>query len=638
MIHGIIIAGSRSIGIVKLIGGKTTMITRKNDLSDADKRIRIELVPQDDTDGTAERRIVYEEKQISLYELAQKYHTSDDGYEPVCAVVNGVGRNLSFVLDRSSTVRLLDLRSRLARLIYQRSIFFLFLKALDDTIPGARVSLKYPLNGGLFVKMKSEIEQNDAASLVWRLELRMKELVAEKVKFTKHIIRRSEIIEAYDAVKRAAENGLVHTYAPNGWPAEDEIIAVYGSAGKEYAAVLKSITRAQAEFIKGSEIREVFEYTCGEFSAVFYEPLLESAEQLGIFELMPYDGNLIIRLPYGEGAAALTRYRDDTKLYEALRDVSKWQSYVNVRTIADLNNKLESGAWHEFVLINEAMHEKKIAMIADSIVKAGKRIILIAGPTSSGKTTFAQRLCIQLRVNGMRPLYMGTDDYFVERGQAPRDENGKYNFEDLEAVDVELFNNQMNALLAGETVDMPVFDFVTGSKRYGMRITKAEADQPIVIEGIHALNRDLTYHIDDEKKFRIYISPLTTLNIDDKNRIPLTDVRFLRRMARDMRSRNKSVRETIAAWPDVRRGEIKNIFPYNGEADVMFNSALLYELAVLKPLVQEQLQDIKPDEPQYLEAQRLLRLLRCVHSMTDTNDISNNSIMCEFIGGGIWVK
>ena len=277
-------------------------------------------------------------------------------------------------------------------------------------------------------------------------------------------------------------------------------------------------------------------------------------------------------------------------------------------------------------------------MIADEIVKKKKRIILIAGPSSSGKTTFAQRLCIQLRVNGKRPLYMGTDDYFVERSQVPRDENGKYNFEDLDAVDVKLFNKQMNALLAGETVDLPVFDFITGSKRYGTRITRAEADQPIVIEGIHALNRKLTSYIDDNEKYRVYISPLTTLNIDDRNRIPLTDIRFLRRMARDMRSRNKTARQTINEWPDVRKGEMKNIFPYNGEADVLFNSALLYELAVLKPLLQDKLEEIKRDEPEFLEAQRLLRLLRCVSSVTYTGDISNNSIMCEFLGGGIWVK
>ena len=600
-------------------------------ITDKDEKIRIEIIPQDAEPGAGGARVFYEEKQISLYDLAEKYWEGPEGSEPVFAIVNGIGRDLSFVLTRSCTVKLLDLRARLARLIYQRSIFFLFLIALNDVMPGARVSLKYPLNGGLFVKMKTPADTRSAAGLVWQIEYRMKEIVVENRKFTKRIVRQSEILAAVNAIEDVTtiENALEHP----------EIIKEhYGEAGREYIETLKNLTYEQIEFLRNCEVQEIFEYTCGDFTAVFYDPLLESSGQLKIFDLVPYEGNLIIRVPHAESPQKLLDYRNDRNLYKALSDVSKWQSYVNVRKISDLNRKLQNGEWHEFVLINEAMHEKKIAMIADEIVKKKKRIILIAGPSSSGKTTFAQRLCIQLRVNGMRPLYMGTDDYFVEKSQAPRDENGKYNFEDLEAVDVELFNNQMNALLAGETVDMPVFDFITGSKRYGMRITRAEEDQPIVIEGIHALNRRLTYHIDDDEKYRIYISPLTTLNIDDNNRIPLTDIRFIRRMARDMRSRNKTARETISEWPDVRKGEIKNIFPYNGEADVVFNSALMYELAVLKPLVQESLQDIKPEEPQYLEAQRLLRMLRCVRAMTDTKDISNNSIMCEFLGGGIWVK
>lgn len=596
-----------------------------------DEKIRIEIIPQDAEPEAGASRVFYEEKQISLYEIAEKYWDGPDGSEPVFAIVNGIGRDLSFVLTRSCTVKLLDLRARLARLIYQRSIFFLFLIALNDVMPGARVSLKYPLNGGLFVKMKTPADTKSAVGLVWQIEYRMKEIVAENRKFTKRIVRHADILAAVNAIEdiTTIEKAL-----------KDPTIVQehYGDAGREYIETVKNLTYEQIEFLRSCEVQEIFEYTCGDFTAVFYDPLLESSGQLKIFDLVPYEGNLMIRVPHAESPQKLLDYRNDKNLYKALRDVSRWQSYVNVRTISDLNRKLQNGEWHEFVLINEAMHEKKIAMIADEIVKKKKRIILIAGPSSSGKTTFAQRLCIQLRVNGMRPLYMGTDDYFVERGQAPRDENGKYNFEDLEAVDVELFNDQMNALLAGETVDMPVFDFITGSKRYGMRITRAEDDQPIVIEGIHALNRRLTYNIDDDEKYRIYISPLTTLNIDDNNRIPLTDIRFIRRMARDMRSRNKNARETIAEWPGVRRGEIKNIFPYNGEADVVFNSALMYELAVLKPLVQDSLQDIRPEEPQYLEAQRLLRMLRCVNAMTDTKDISNNSIMCEFLGGGIWVK
>jgi uridine kinase len=578
-----------------------------------DEMIKIDILTYDHIYNETICKTVYEKKLISLSELADKYWDDSDGLEPVFAVVDSTGRDMSYRLKRSCTVKLLDLRARLARLVYQRSVYFIFLVALSEVLPGAKVSLKYPLNGGIFIKAKSEIKQNDASKIVWQIEKHMKDMVHENVGFTKRIIKRSEILHAAEETEK-------------------------GNNSEEYLSVLKNITPEQVEFIKGNNVQEVFEYTCRGYSAVFYDPLIESAGILGTFELVPYDGNLIIRLPESLDPTGLIEYRDDVKLYKALKDISQWQSYVEVRTIADLNRKLSSEEWREFILINEAMHEKKIAMIADRIVKENKRIILVAGPSSSGKTTFAQRLCIQLRVNGKKPLYMGTDDYFVEKGQAPKDENGKYNFEDLEAVDVELFNNQMNALLAGETVDLPVFDFITGSKRYGTRITKADPDQPIVIEGIHALNGRLTYHIDESEKFRVYISPLTTLNIDDKNRIPLTDIRFIRRMARDMRSRNKTARQTIAEWPDVRAGEKKNIFPYNGEADVLFNSTLLYELAMLKPLVEDSLMEIGEEEPQYLEAQRLLRILRCVQPQTETTDITGNSIIREFIGGGIWVK
>ena len=374
-----------------------------------DEKIRIEIIPQDDEPGAGASRVFYEEKQISLYEIAEKYWDGPDGSEPVFAIVNGIGRDLSFVLTRSCTVKLLDLRARLARLIYQRSIFFLFLIALNDVMPGARVSLKYPLNGGLFVKMKTPADTKSAVGLVWQIEYRMKEIVAENRKFTKRIVRHADILAAVNAIEdiTTIEKAL-----------KDPTIVQehYGDAGREYIETVKNLTYEQIEFLRSCEVQEIFEYTCGDFTAVFYDPLLESSGQLKIFDLVPYEGNLMIRVPHAESPQKLLDYRNDKNLYKALRDVSRWQSYVNVRTISDLNRKLQNGEWHEFVLINEAMHEKKIAMIADEIVKKKKRIILIAGPSSSGKTTFAQRLCIQLRVNGMRPLYMGTDDYFVERG------------------------------------------------------------------------------------------------------------------------------------------------------------------------------------------------------------------------------
>ena len=283
-------------------------------------------------------------------------------------------------------------------------------------------------------------------------------------------------------------------------------------------------------------------------------------------------------------------------------------------------------------------HEKKIAEIADMITSGKKRIVLIAGPSSSGKTTFARRLSVQLRVNGVEPLYLGTDDYFVEREDTPLGPDGKPNYEDLEALDIELFNDHMNRLLNGEEVDLPEFDFIDGKKVYGKRILSIEPDQPIVIEGIHALNGKLTEFIDEDEKFKIYISPLTQLNIDVHNRIPTTDARMLRRIVRDYKYRGHSAAETIAQWPKVRAGEDKNIFPYSGEADVLFNSALIYELSVLSKYATPLLQEVAPSQPEYSEAARMLQFIRYFDVIEEDRFVPNNSIMREFIGGSIFVE
>ena len=320
----------------------------------------------------------------------------------------------------------------------------------------------------------------------------------------------------------------------------------------------------------------------------------------------------------------------------AFGESKKWHKLMGVSYLPDLNKVVEDGEYKELILLSEALHEKKVAEIADTITKGRKRIILIAGPSSSGKTTFARRLCIQLKVNGLKPLYLGTDDYFVERKDTPVDEDGKPNYEDLETIDVSLFNNNMNDLLSGRQVDLPTFDFIRGTKIFGKRITSIRPHQPIVIEGIHALNGKLTREIAEEEKYRIYISPFTQLNIDSHNRIPTTDARMLRRIVRDYLYRGYSARQTIESWPKVRKGEDKNIFPFNGEADVLFNSALIYELALLKKHAQPLLEEITPADPEYSDAQRILKFLNFFRSIEDESMIPNNSILREFIGGSIF--
>lgn len=533
----------------------------------------------------------------SIKEIADRFYTCSGRMNPVFAMTNGIPRDLMHELRHSCTLQFIDMRSRIARLAYQRTVYFIYKIALHDIMPDNDSVLRYPLNDGLLVDFDHPV--SNAKEVAYRIENRMKEIIASKAVFDRRIIKREEILSAD---------------SPD------------------------CITSKMAYLVQTSDVQEVYQFSYGDYTAVFFDPIMRCAEYIDIFEIIPYDGNIIIRVPHFACPNGLREYRDDKKLYKSFNDLVRWRNYIGVKYVGDLNRKVLNGEWRDLILISEAQHEKKIAKIADQIKQSGRRIVLIAGPSASGKTTFAQRLCIQLRVNGLKPLYMGTDDYFRERSELIPDKNGKLNFEDLSAVDIDLFNDQMNALLRGEEVDMPVFDFITGSKRYGTRITRAESDQPIVIEGIHALNPGLTGHIDADQKFKIYISPLTALNIDPNNRIPVTDLRLLRRMARDMRSRGRTAEDTLEQWNDVRKGEDKNIFPFNGEADVLFNSTAVYELAVLRPLVEDGLNSVEPGDEKYLEAQRLLRILRCVRPITDYSIISTNSIMREFIGGGIWVR
>ncbi len=385
-------------------------------------------------------------------------------------------------------------------------------------------------------------------------------------------------------------------------------------------------------------IEEDGAYKLDGYSDYFYGGVASSTGCAKLFELRKYAEGILLRFPYPTAPEVLPEYIDDKNLHIAFSEAKKWQQLLGVDYMPDLNDKIAEGKAKELILLSEALHEKKIAEMADMITEGKKRIILIAGPSSSGKTTTAKRLSVQLRVNGLDPLYMGTDDYFVERAETPIDEDGKPDYEGLGALDIKLFNSNMNDLLAGREVDLPEFDFVNGTKIFGKRIMSIREDQPIIIEGIHALNGKLTEFIPDEEKFKIYISPFTQLNIDMHNRIPTTDARMLRRMVRDHKYRGKSAVATIAQWGQVRAGEDENIFPFNGEADVVFNTVLTYELAVLKKYAQPLLEEIDSRQPEYSEARRLLGFIEGFDVIEDESAIPNNSILREFIGGSIFVE
>lgn len=530
-------------------------------------------------------------------ELLVKQYGEGLPYDILAVRVNNRVMELTEILEEDCDVEFLDMRDHNANLIYQRSLSLIYLKAVEDVLGKVTVVIENSLNKGLFTEIKlPEVitqEQLDAVSA------RMQQLIDGDLPIVREKLPRE------DAIGVLRERGYIK----------------------------------KAELLEGRpNLEEATLYELEGYKNFFFGNMAPSTGYIRYFELRKYRRGVILRFPYPTRPDKIPEYFDETKLCAAFGESKNWHKLLGVEYLSDLNRKVKNGQFKEIALLSEALHEKKIAEIADEICRGGKRIILIAGPSSSGKTTTARRLCIQLQVNGKKPIYLGTDDYFVERHETPLDEKGEPDFEALEAVDIKLFNEHMNALLAGQAVDIPEFDFINGTKVFGKRITSIAQDQPIVIEGIHALNQELTKYIDDEWKYRIYISPFVQLNMDNHNRIATTDARMLRRMIRDNRYRGKTAHGTIAEWPKVRRGEDKNIFPFNGQADVLFNTALAYELCILKKYAMPLLEQVKPGEREFSEASRLKKMLYFVESVEDDSVVPNNSILKEFIGGSIFVE
>ncbi len=534
------------------------------------------------------------EKGISLLKLSELYGNKESLI--VAAKVDNHLRELNEKVNQNCTIEFIDLTNSDGNRIYRRSLSFVFIRAAMEILPGCHVTVEHSLSKGLYCEIhyKRAILDSDAQ----QIEARMKEIINEDVPLTKKSI-----------------------------PLEE---------AKKIFAELKM--ESKVRLLKFRESPNINIYECGWLKDYFYGYMVPSTGFLKLFKLQYYMPGVIIQFPEKSNPNVVPEFEEQSKLASIFRESEKWGHIMKIEYVANLNEIIEKKEYPELIRIAEGLHEKKIVEIADRIKDNNKRIILIAGPSSSGKTTFAQRLSIQLKVNGLRPIALSIDDYFVDRQHTPRDEEGNYDFESIDAVDIELFNKHLEILIQGEEVEIPTFNFLKGEREYKGKKLKITEDQPIIIEGIHGLNDKLTVEIPKEKKYKIYISALTQLNIDDHNRIPTTDSRLLRRIVRDSKHRGNDALKTLRQWNSVRKGEEKNIFPFQEEADIMFNSVLAYELAVIKKYAEPLLLEISDKEPEYVEAKRLLKFLNYFLSIEDDSSVPQTSIMKEFIGGSCFVE
>ncbi|ADQ40085.1 AAA ATPase [Caldicellulosiruptor acetigenus I77R1B] len=506
----------------------------------------------------------------------------------VAAKVDNEIKELKYVISRDCKVKFIDMTQEDGMRIYRRSLIFVLIVATRMLFKEA-VNVQHSLSKGLYCEVENRKLSVQDIKLI---KQKMKWIVEQDFQFRREKVSKDEAVRLFE------EKGFYD----------------------------------KARTIKFSENEHVYIYYCGDYVDYFYGHLVPSTGYLKIFDLIQYHDGMVLLYPDKSDPFKLQEFIENKKLFAVYHEYKNWGRILGVSSVGELNEVIASGKIREFIRVSEALHEKKIAYLADQISQNPLiKVVLISGPSSSGKTTFAQRLSIQLKVNGKNPVYIGLDDYFFE-DKVPLDENGKPDYESIEAIDVELFNKQLKDLLEGKEVVLPRFNFVE-RKRTFERPVKLEKNDIIIIEGIHGLNSRLTPMIPDENKFKIYVSALTHLNLDKHNRIQTTDYRILRRIVRDARTRGASAKRTISMWPSVRNGEEKNIFPYQEMADAMFNSALIYELAVLKKYAVPLLRTITREDEEYSEAQRLLHFLSFILPIEDEREIPPQSIIREFIGG-----
>ena len=510
---------------------------------------------------------------------------------------DGKLRELHKVLDRDCTLSFITAADKPGRQTYERSAILLMLKAFYDTVGREnveRITVEFSLSNALFCRAKGQFTPDKA--LLERVEARMRELAAQALPIEKRSVN------------------------------IDDAVAMFRTCGLEDKARLLS-------YRINSHVNV---YTLDGFTDYFYGYMVPDTGYLKWFALEPFADGFILRLPDQADPEKLGDFKPPMKVFQAMHEAEDLSAVLHISDVGEMNDVISRGQATQMILSHEAMMEKQIGDIAHEIAaRKGVRFVMIAGPSSSGKTTFSHRLSTQLIACGLRPHAIATDNYFRNRADTPRDERGEYDFECLGAMDVEGFNRDMNRLLNGETVEMPTYNFIKGVREYNGETLMLGENDVLVIEGIHCLNDEFSKALPKESKYRIYISCLTTLNVDDHNRIPTTDARLLRRIERDARTRGYGARATIKMWPSVRRGEEENIFPYQDSADTVFNSALIYETALLKPYVEPLLFGVPHDCPEYLEAKRLLKFLNYFLPLPADN-VPKTSLLREFVGGGCY--
>lgn len=501
-------------------------------------------------------------------------------------------KELDYEIKEADDITFLDLTDEEGMRVYHRGVSFLLVKAVRDVLgEEAKVIIEHSLRGNLYCEIRNAEMTEEVFP---KVEEKMKEYVAADLPIHKRICRKDVAIR---------------------------IVKEQGMADK-------------AELFRFRRASNVNLYELDGFYDYFYGYMPSSTGVLKLFSLMPYEKGFLLRFPDPANPAELLPFRDSPKISKTFMEQMHWCQLMGVSNVADLNNAIVKGQYGELVRINEALHEKRIAEIADQIYQRMDqvRVVLIAGPSSSGKTSFANRLSIQLKALGVKPHKVSLDDYFLNRSDTPLDKNGKKNFEVIEALDLKLLNDDLKKIIAGERVELPYYNFLTGKREYNGDFVQLGEGEVLVMEGIHGLNDRLTAEVPAESKFKIFISAITQLNIDDHNRISTSDSRLIRRMVRDFQFRGRDARKTIETWNEVTQGEEDNIFPFQENADAVFNSATLYELSVLKMYAEPQLFAIDSSMPEYATAKRLIKFLGYFLANPGL-EIPNNSLIKEFIGG-----